>query len=98
MCEESKIKSLEEGPLQMKDLTASLGKENMGNNWEAPSEDSIYGQARGRVRRKLTDTEKSSVQLNIQDEEKKQFSINIGKKQKQKQNRKANMTEHLKSH
>lgn len=67
----------------MKDLTASLGKENMGDNLEAPSEDSIYGQARGRVRRKLTDTEKSSVQLNIQDGEKKQFYINIGKKTKQ---------------
>lgn len=89
MCEESKIKSLEEGPLQMKDLTASLGKENMGNNWEAPSEDSIYGQARGRVRRKLTDTEKSSVQLNIRDEEKKQFSINIGKKTKAKTKQKS---------
>lgn len=32
------------------------------------------------------------MRLNIQDDEKKQFSINIGKKQKQKQNRKANMT------
>lgn len=78
--------------LKMKDLTASLGEENMGNNLESRGGDSIYDQTRG-ARRKLTDVEKSSVYLHIQDGEKNQFCINIAKEE----NRKASMIDHLKS-
>lgn len=74
----SQVKSLEECWLKMKDLTAPLGEENTDNDLDLGSGDNIYDQTRG-ARRKLTDVEKSSVHLNIQDGGRNQFYINIAK-------------------
>jgi hypothetical protein len=76
---------------ERRDLTASLGEENMDSNLESGSEYSIYGKARG-ARSKLT-VKKSRVHLNTQHREKNQFYINITKEE----SRKANMTDNLKS-
>jgi len=62
----------------MKDLTAPLGEENTGNDLDLGNGDSIYDQTR-RAKRKLTDVEKSSVNLNSQDGERNQFYDNITK-------------------
>lgn len=91
-CVKSQVKSLEECWLKMKDLTAPLGEENTDNDLDLGSGDSIYDQTRG-ARRKLTDVEKSSVHLNIQDGGRNQFYINIAKEG----NKKADMTNHLRS-
>ena len=62
----------------MKDLTVPLGEKNTGNDLDLGNGDSIYDQTR-KVKRNLTDVEKSSVHLNSQDGKRNQFYDNLTK-------------------
>ena len=92
-CVKSQVLSLQEDWLKIKEMTASLGGKDMGENLELrePGNGDHVDDEAKRSRRKLMDAAMSRAHLNIQDREKKQFYNNIVKEEK-----KAHMTVHHK--